>query len=223
VVRACQTHDGLDFLADSDLHAPALMWSEARYVIREALWREEISTQQADTARHALDACPVKAHTGPELSEHAWTLSVEFGWAKTYDAEYVALAQILRCRLVTLDMRLRRGTDRLGFVITPDELQSPHKDPSKPAADLVRAHAPDAGHGGPAPTHLGFPTKARGCAQNILLNVPLRYELRRSSFMVAARAFERCPRRYNLGHDRQGARYQAGPVDARRRRSPAGS
>jgi predicted nucleic acid-binding protein len=46
----------------------------------------------------------------------------EFGWAKTYDAEYVALAKIEGCRLVTLDGRLRRGADRLGFVVTPAEL-----------------------------------------------------------------------------------------------------
>jgi predicted nucleic acid-binding protein len=46
----------------------------------------------------------------------------EFGWAKTYDAEYVALAKADGCRLVTLDSRLRRDTDRLGFVVTPDEL-----------------------------------------------------------------------------------------------------
>ena len=122
VVRACQSTNGFDFLADSDLHAPALMWSEARSVIREALWREEISTRQADTARRAVDACPVQAHTPTEISEQAWTLSIELGWAKTYDAEYVALARLLGCRLVTLDGKLRRGTDRLGFVVTPEEL-----------------------------------------------------------------------------------------------------
>jgi predicted nucleic acid-binding protein len=57
----------------------------------------------------------------------------ELGWAKVYDAHYVALARLLDCRLVTLDEKLRRGTDRLGFVITPEEL--------KPAP----AEQPDAG------------------------------------------------------------------------------
>ncbi|MGH8328226.1 MAG: hypothetical protein ACRET2_15855 [Steroidobacteraceae bacterium] len=39
----------------------------------------------------------------------------------THEA-HVALAQILDCRLVTLDGRLRRGAERLGFVVTPAEL-----------------------------------------------------------------------------------------------------
>ena len=46
----------------------------------------------------------------------------EMGWARTYDAEYVALARLLDCRLVTLDSRLRRGADRLGLVVSPTEL-----------------------------------------------------------------------------------------------------
>jgi hypothetical protein len=34
----------------------------------------------------------------------------------------VATARLLGCRMVTLDARLRRGADRLGFVVTVDEL-----------------------------------------------------------------------------------------------------
>ena len=37
-------------------------------------------------------------------------------------AEYLALAQLLRCRLITLDARLHRSTAPLGFVIAPDDL-----------------------------------------------------------------------------------------------------
>jgi len=52
----------------------------------------------------------------------AWRIADELGWAKTYDAEFVALAALLDCQLVTLDLRLRRGAAGLGFVVTPTEL-----------------------------------------------------------------------------------------------------
>jgi predicted nucleic acid-binding protein len=72
-----------------------------------------------------LEDCPVQRQDPSELGRQAWEVAEEFGWGRTYDAEYVALAQILGCRLVTTDGRLHRGTKRLGFVITPDELNTP--------------------------------------------------------------------------------------------------
>jgi len=43
-------------------------------------------------------------------------------WARTYDAEYLALARLLDCRVVTVDARLLHGTRRLGFVVAPSDL-----------------------------------------------------------------------------------------------------
>ncbi len=124
VVRACASN-GLELLGDSDLHAPALMWSEGRSAVRRALWLGEIDRKRADAVHMAVERCAVELHPGNEIGEEAWRLAAEFGWAKTYDAEYVALARMLGCRLVTLDGGLRRGTDRLGFVVTPAELVEP--------------------------------------------------------------------------------------------------
>jgi predicted nucleic acid-binding protein len=42
----------------------------------------------------------------------------------------VALAKILGCSLVTIDMRLWRGAKRLGLVITPTEVK-PKPDPER--------------------------------------------------------------------------------------------
>jgi len=70
----------------------------------------------------ALLQAGIRTRSHPRLGDEAWRMADELGWAKTYDAEYVALARLLGCRLVTSDGRLRRGADRLGFVITPAEL-----------------------------------------------------------------------------------------------------
>lgn len=56
------------------------------------------------------------------LGRTAWSIARDLGWARTYDAEFVALAQLLDCRLVTLDERLIRGSSRLGRVIHPADL-----------------------------------------------------------------------------------------------------
>jgi hypothetical protein len=71
----------------------------------------------------------------PELTITAVRIASELGWAKTYDAEYLALARLLDTRVVTLDLRLRRGAERLSLVVTPDELTGAAKPESAAAQD----------------------------------------------------------------------------------------
>jgi len=112
----------LDRLLDDELCAPALMWSEATSVLHERAWRGDLDDDAARRARGRLQAAAVRPRTHRRLSEEAWRIADELGWARTYDAEYVALASLLHCRLVTVDGRLRRGAARLGFVVGPTEL-----------------------------------------------------------------------------------------------------
>jgi predicted nucleic acid-binding protein len=114
--------DDLAELAPGERCAPALMWSEARSALYEAVWRGRLAADEADRARARLRDADVELRTHPGLADEAWRIADELGWAKTYDAEYVALASLLGCRLVTVDARLRRGADRLGFVLGPTEL-----------------------------------------------------------------------------------------------------
>ncbi len=113
---------GFDLFGIEQLVAPHLLWSESRSALHEARWRREISREQALATLKALEQAPIHARSHPALGSVAWSLADEMGWAKTYDAEYVALARLLGCRLVTLDSRLRTATARLGFVVSPSEL-----------------------------------------------------------------------------------------------------
>lgn len=121
-IPASGSPEGFDVFGDEELFAPPLMWSEARSTIHEALGRGDVSRTYAERTVATLESGPIRARSHRRLGQVAWKLSDELGWAKTYDAEYLALAVHLDCRFVTLDGRLRMGADRLGFVIEPGEI-----------------------------------------------------------------------------------------------------
>ena len=104
------------------LVGPPLLWSELSSSLHEANWRGDLDADVAREALRRFEAAQIKRRTHAALVKEAWKVADQFGWAKTYDAEFVALAGLLRCRLVTLDLRLRRTTASLGYVVGPTEL-----------------------------------------------------------------------------------------------------
>ena len=113
---------GFANLRGHELVAPQLMLVEASSVLHEMTWREEITKPRAEIMRDRLLKAPVKVRTPSGLIRAAWRVADELGWAKTYDAQYVALAKMLDCRLVSVDERLLRGVARLRVAVRPREL-----------------------------------------------------------------------------------------------------
>lgn len=101
--------------------APALLWSEATSTLRELVWRDHLTAGEAQLALDRLLDAKIERRASKRLYEEASALARELGW-KTYDAEYVALARMLGCRLVTLDGRLRRGAARFAEIVGPSDL-----------------------------------------------------------------------------------------------------
>lgn len=121
-VAAAANPLGFERFRRYELVAPSLMWIESVSTLHAMLWRGELRSEQAESMRDRVLAAPVRRREPDGLALEAWKVADELGWAKTYDANYVALARLLKCQLVTLDARMRRGTARLGLVVGPTEL-----------------------------------------------------------------------------------------------------
>ncbi len=65
----------------------------------------------------ALEAAPIRQRSDARLGRRAWEIADRLGWMKTYDAEYLALAHLLGCGLVTLDAGLEDAAHRLEIVV----------------------------------------------------------------------------------------------------------
>ena len=63
--------------------------------------------EEAESALDRLLDHPIDITPSRELVKRATAIAIELGWAKTYDAEYLALAERLQARLLTEDARLR--------------------------------------------------------------------------------------------------------------------
>lgn len=122
MVNGCLGRYALDELLALDLVAPSLLWSEASSVLHGLRWRGLISPGLAAAALERLLTAGVTRVDDRELLVEAWDVADRLGWAKTYDAQYVALARRRDCPLVTLDDRLSRGAGRLVRVLGPGDL-----------------------------------------------------------------------------------------------------
>jgi predicted nucleic acid-binding protein len=102
--------------------APALMWSEALSALHETQWRGDEDADVTAAAIERLLTAPIERIASRELYAETRRVSLMLRWAKTYDAEYLALARLHDCRLLSLDIKLHRGARGLAVLIGPADL-----------------------------------------------------------------------------------------------------
>jgi predicted nucleic acid-binding protein len=121
-LRAASSTEAAADLEAHELLGPPLLWSEVHSAVHEALWRRDIDDAAAQTVLVSFRGLGVRRRSPARLHTEAYAVASELGWAKTYDAEFLALARLEAAVVLTTDRRLRRGGDRTGLVIGPAEL-----------------------------------------------------------------------------------------------------
>jgi len=109
--------------AEHKLLAPTLLRSQTLSALHEAVHRGEIPAEVARERLAGIQAMPIRLLGDAVLRRRAWDLAEQLGWAQTYDAEYVALAQLQRATLVTLHAELARRVDGLVPTATIEALR----------------------------------------------------------------------------------------------------
>jgi predicted nucleic acid-binding protein len=101
--------------ACEELLTPALLEYEVCSAIRKMIAQQIIDEKAATQALDWIMALRIRPIT-PAYSLHARALSWadRLGHTKAYDAQYLALAEEMRCPLLTADLRLVRAAQALG-------------------------------------------------------------------------------------------------------------
>lgn len=105
-----------DALTGADLAAPGLFRFEAANIIRRHEVAALITADQAAQAHTDLVDLAIEQWPYDLLAHRAWQLRKNL---TTYDASYVALAELLGTALVTLDRRIGGAPDLRCAVNTP--------------------------------------------------------------------------------------------------------
>jgi predicted nucleic acid-binding protein len=122
IVQVSLAGGSLGPLAGHELIAPTLLASEVTSILCEMTHRGEVPHEHARVAVGRLGSLPIRYERPDGLAERAWDLARSLGWAKSYDAEYVALALVHEAPLFTIDERMRRGAGHVVSMPSPADL-----------------------------------------------------------------------------------------------------
>ena len=111
-----------DVSAEHKLHAPTLWRSETLSALYEAVRAGELPADLARERLAYIGALKIRLLGDSLLRRRAWEIAERLGLETTYEAEYVALAQLQKCTLVSMDKRWLKQVDGLVPTATVDAL-----------------------------------------------------------------------------------------------------
>ena len=103
-------------IARGELVGPELVLAEAGNILRRLELAGDLSRLEAGSAHRELLRLDIDLYPFAPFAERVWALRSNL---TSYDAWYVALAEMLACPLVTLDERLSRAPGPRCLFATP--------------------------------------------------------------------------------------------------------
>ncbi len=105
------------------LHAPTLWRSETLSALYEEVRRGELTADAAREQLAYIGRLKIRLLGDAVLRRRAWEVAEQLDLATTYEAEYVALAQLQKCTLVSTDNRWLKRVGDLVPTATVDALE----------------------------------------------------------------------------------------------------
>ena len=115
----------IEVTGEHRLVAPTLVRSQALSTLYEAARRGEISAEEGIERVTRINSLKVRFLGEKMLQRRAWKVADQLGWETTFDAEFVALAQLQADVLVTSNSDLARAVSGLVKTATIDALRKP--------------------------------------------------------------------------------------------------
>ena len=108
---------------DHKLHAPTLWRSETLSALYQAVKRGDLTVEAAREQLAYIGRLKIRLLGDAVLRRRAWEVAEQLDLATTYEAEYVALAQLQKCTLVSTDKRWLKRVGNLVPTATVDALE----------------------------------------------------------------------------------------------------
>ncbi len=89
-----------------ELIAAPLFHAEVTSVLREQVYFRSLLPEEGEEAFSSYLEVGVRSIDDPEVQKKAWELAKKFNLPRTYDMQYLAVAELENCELWTNDKRL---------------------------------------------------------------------------------------------------------------------
>ncbi len=89
-----------------EMVGPPMFHAEVTSVLREEVFFKRMALEEGKEAFSLYAAIPIRVIDVPALYRRAWELASEYNQRRTYDMQYLAVAELEDCEFWTADRRL---------------------------------------------------------------------------------------------------------------------